>query len=550
MFKRILRAACAVLFSGALCLSTACSEEEESGAGYLFTTSLPGNPACLDPQFTDNENADIVIANIMEGLLRLDENGIPVEAGAESYTVSDGGLYYMFNLREDCRWYQHGMEEEEAIPVTAQDYVFAFRRMLDPAVNSPYAADFACLKNANAVMAGTMGPEMLGISAPDDTTVIFQLEYSSAEFLHLLTLPCAVPCNEAFFLSTNGRYGLDTETVLCNGPFFLTKWNYDAYGSDNFLNFRKSPVYFDAENVAPSSLTFTIRKSAASADKDFAEGSSDVLITKSNSVRYMDSKDYKVVSEYAETMGLIFNPDPENKVLQNEKFRLALAHGISRAAYTAVLSADMKPAYGVIPPAVDLMGTSYREIYADEPLAVPYDPERAAELFAAAARELHLNSTNTIRILVSTDITDMEALLSICHEWQTLFGQYIGLETVTPEEYEKRIAEGDYTIALYGIGADRNSCFDMLQQFSKESSLLGFASTDFTGIMAQAASTEKLTDAAALYRMAEQSILDTVTFIPLFYKNVYLVHTANNADLGYDAFSGVVDFRNAKYFTD
>lgn len=548
MLKKFIRSVCVMLSGAMLLLGTACSESEESGTGFLFTCALAGNPACLDPQYTNNENADIVITNIMEGLVRLDENGVAQPAGAESYTISDDGLYYMFNLREGCCWYQSGMAEEAAIPVTAQDYVYAFRRMLDPVTGSPYAKQFACLKNANAIMAGSLDVSELGVTAPDAATVIFQLEYTNPEFLQLLAQPCAVPCNEEFFLSTNGRYGLDLDTVLCNGAFYLTKWNYDAYGSDNFMNFRKNPTHYDAENIAPSSLTFYILKSQTQADALFAEGGADVLSTMSNSVKYMESKEYTVMSEYAETMGLIFNP--ENEILQNEDLRLALAYGIDRAAYAAVLSKDLKAAYGIIPPAVKLLGSSYREIYADEQLALPHDPEKAAELFGKAERALHLNSMNTIRILVSTDIKDTDALLTICQEWQTLFGQYIGLETVTPEEYGERIASGNYSIALYSIGPERSSCYEMLRQFSVQQKLLGFESAEFNGILANLANAGRLADTVELYGMAEQAIIDSNTFIPLFYKNSYLVSTSGNRDIGFDAFSGTIDFRYAKHFSE
>ncbi len=553
MIKRISHSICIALCLCMLGVCTACSEDEETGTGFLFTGTLSGNPNCLDPQYTDNENADIIIANIMEGLLRLDQNGVPTEAGAESYTVSDDGLFYMFNLREDCFWYRDGMEEGAEIPVTADDYVYAFRRLLDPATKSPYADDFFCIKNAAGVMAGALGVEALGVSAPDESTVVFQLEYTNAEFLQLLAQPCAMPCNEEFFLSTNGRYGLSAETILCNGPFYLTKWNYDVYGNDNFMNFRKNALYYDTDNVAPSSLAFTIQKNRESSEKDFAEGNSDLLITDSNSMKYLESKNYEVVSDYAQTLGLIFNPAHEDKatqeILNNPKLRLALAYGIDRRAYSAVLSEDMKAAYGIIPPAADLLGSSYREMNADEPLPLPYDPAQAAALFEEAAKELKLNSLNSIRILVPTTITDTDALLTICQEWQTLFGQYIGIETVAPAEYDKRLASGDYTIALYSIHAERNSCYAVLRQFEKRKELLGFESEEYTGMMAELASADKLSKTVELYGMTERAILDTNTFIPLFYKNNYLIYTADNADLAFDAFSGVVDFRYAKHFS-
>lgn len=548
MYKRIYRMICVFLMIGLLGLTCGCEKEQESGMGFLFNCALPANPACLDPQYTDSEYAGSVIANIMEGLMRADENGIPVEAGAESYSITDDGLCYMFNLREGCAWYHNRMKAEEEIPVTAKDYVYAFRRLLDPLTQSPYASYFSCIRNANSVMAGTLPPESLGISAPDDSTVLFELDYTNAEFLQLLTLPCAVPCNEEFFLSTNGRYGLDIETVVCNGPFYISKWNYDAYGSDNFITLKKNKLHYDADNIAPSSVQFTILRSQVAVEKAFSEGSCDLMITESNPINYLDRKEYHVYPERAQTLGLIFNP--ENEILQNEDLRLAIAHAIDRAAYAPVLSDDMKPAYGVIPPAATLLDSSYREICADEPLALPYDPQKAASLFERAAKKLQLNSLNSIRILMPNTITDTDALLTLCQEWQTLFGQYIGIEAVTPTEYERRLAAGEYSIALYGVHGSRNSCYEVLRVFSVNKELMGFESAEYSGIMTQLATVGRISDSVPLYTAAEQAILDTNAFIPLFYKNTYLVATAGNREIGFDAFSGTLDFRRAKHFSE
>ena len=153
-----------------------CSRQEDDGTGYLFICTIPGNPECLDPQYTNNQNAQIVIETIMEGLLRLDETGNLVPAGAESYTISDDGLFYEFHLRNDCYWFSAGTEQKNAKPVTSLDYVFAFRRLLSPETDSPHASEYFCLKNASAVYNGQLKPEKLGISAPDGATVRFELE--------------------------------------------------------------------------------------------------------------------------------------------------------------------------------------------------------------------------------------------------------------------------------------------------------------------------------------------------------------------------------------
>lgn len=542
------RAVCGMLIFAMVGMFSGCSESEDTGAGYLFNYTMSENPGCLDPQYTDNKNAAVVIANTMEGLLRFDRNSSePVAAGAESYTVSENGLTYMFNLRDDCYWYQSTMSEGEAFAVTAKDYVYAFQRIFNPETQSPYAADFSCIKNAAAIMAGTMSYSEIGVYAPDDTTVIFELDYPNADFLRLVAQPCAVPCNEEFFLSTNGRYGLDLKTFMSNGPFYLTKWNYDAYGGDNFISFRKSKVYYDADAVFPSSLTFLIMKTQQAADSSFAEGSGDVLLTEQYNSLYEDDKEYVVQRQYARTLGLIFNP--ANETLQSETLRLALAHGIDRSALAAETTGDLQPAYGIIPPAAEMLGRSYRDLYAEEQLAYAYDPALAASLFESAAEDLGLHSMNTIKILVSSEITDTDALLALCQEWQNLFGYYIGIETVTPSEFDKRIANGEYSIALYPMGGSVGNCYSILREFSVHSALLGFESTDYNTLMPQLATAWNLSDAVELYGTAERAIIESNAFIPLFYKSTYLISTAGNADIGYDAFSRVVYFRDAKHFS-
>ncbi len=547
MYSRILRSACAVLAAGCILL-TGCGKSEGMGAGYLFNFALPGNPACLDPQYTDNPNAAAILPSIMEGLVRLDENGLPELAGAGSYTLSEDGLYYMFNLRTDCYWYNCEFRKEEAIPVTAHDYVFAFQRMFDKNTGSPYPREFTCLKNAVPVITGAAEASEIGVSALDDYTLLFELDTPDAEFLQLLAQPCAYPCNEEFFYASNGRYGLTAELTLCNGPFVLTQWSYDPYGDDNLMHFKKNSTYYAADAIYPSQLGLTILRSDADVAGSFSGGGADVLLTDLHQKQYLDSKNYAAVSIRAQTLGLVFNP--ENELLSNENLRLALAYGIDRTSLSAVASEDLEVAYGVIPPAAQVLGRSYRELYADEPLALPYDPEEAAALFEKAAKALQLHAMNAIQILVPSTITDTDALLTICQEWQNLFGYYIGIESVTPEEFDSRIAAGEYSIALYRVTGTRNSCRSVLETFEKQAALFPMESDTFRNTMAAIDDASLLSDAAALCYDAEAAIIAENLFIPLFYKNSYLYFSSENRDLSFDPFTGAFDFRSAKHFED
>ena len=536
--------AAAMLFSFAGCSP----KEEDTGAGRPFSTVLPGDPECLDPQFTENEQAVFVIRNTMEGLLRPDAAGDPVPAGASGYTVSEDGLTYLFSLRENSYWFAADRDPERPERVTSRDYVFAFRRLVDPEMRSPYAEDFRCIRNAEDIIDGKLDPSYLGVSAPDGNSVLFELAYPDPEFPKLLARTCAVPCNQEFFESTKGRYGLDDGTVLCNGAFYLTKWNYDQYSDGNFLTMKKNPVYHTPDAVFPNSLQFTIMHGRDAADQDFALGNADVLLTDIYPREYLRDKDYTVTSAMPTTMGLIFNP--ENELLQSRSLREALAAGIDRAALDAHLSADTEMAYGLVPPAVTVLGSSYRSVQADEPLCTPYDPQKAAKLFSGAAEGLGLGTMNSVRVMVPSTITDTDALLAMCQNWQELFGYYIGIETVSPDEFRSRLASGNYSIALYGVTPERDGCYAAMKAYADRAELLGLENRYFGELVEGLSRPVAMADAAALCAEAEKTLIGTYTFIPLFYKNRYLIATAGNRDIVFDPFTGSADFISAKYLPD
>ena len=524
-----------LLMIGMIGIMTGCSGKEQDGRGYLFICTLSGNPGCLDPQYTDNENAEIVIETIMEGLVRQDEAGNIEPAGAESYNISGDGLRYEFKLREDSYWYS----DEDVKQVTSSDYVYAFQRLLNPETEAPHAEEYLCIKNASAILSGWMKPETLGVTAPDEFTIIFELDYPEEDFLNLLTQSCAFPCNEEFFLSTNGRYGLNENMILCNGAFCLTKWAYDAYGSGNFMTFRKNSLYYDKDNISPVSLQFNIMRSRGEADEDFAQGNADVILTETYPANYLDSEKYAVKSSCTKTIGLIFNQ--ENEILQSEEFRRALAYGIDRENYSGLLNGNLQTANGIIPPAVQILGRSYRELYADEPLTPEYSPEEAGILFEEALISVSMNELNALKILLPETFTDTEALLSICQNWQDISGHYIGVEKVSVKEYRSRIESGEYSIALCTLETPRNSCYASIKNAVEQLDMDKIILENLTG-------TEQLSRKVNLYGEAERKILAENQFIPLFYQNMYLIYTAKNDEIYAKPFSRSIDFRKAKHY--
>ncbi|MGN1418589.1 MAG: ABC transporter substrate-binding protein, partial [Acutalibacteraceae bacterium] len=206
---------------------TACGS---GGANERIVTPIDSEPEYLDPQIVSDKGAKNIVLNCFEGLVCYDENGEIVPAAAENYSVSDDGLVYTFDLRQDGQWKVTsaakkiiGEDKAESFDtrVTAHDFVFALRRALQPETLCPYASSLMNIKNAKKVNSGSVSSKNLGVKASSDYTLVITLERKDSDFLSALTLPACLPCNEEFFELTKGRYGLSADNLIYNGPFYI-----------------------------------------------------------------------------------------------------------------------------------------------------------------------------------------------------------------------------------------------------------------------------------------------------------------------------------------
>ncbi len=196
---------------------TGCGSVNGNAVIYYEATSAA---VTLDPQLASNDTELLMIRNLFEGLMRVDAEGQVVPAVATEYTFEDNT--YTFKLSETSIW-------SDGEPVTAHDFVFAFRRAVDPETRSPYAGKLRSILNAELIMSGQIEPEHLGVKAKDSTTLTITLSDNDSDFLYKLTTAVCMPCREDFFNGCNGQYGLSKSYVLTNGSYRLTKWNQDDF---------------------------------------------------------------------------------------------------------------------------------------------------------------------------------------------------------------------------------------------------------------------------------------------------------------------------------
>lgn len=511
---------------------------KDDGSGCIFKMNIENNPQNLDPQMAVDSESMMIIVNMMEGLMKTDAGGAIVPAAAESFAMSEDGLTYTFYLRKDRKW--ESLTEDFSAPVTADDFVFAFQRLFDSETASPHSDDFMCIKNGFAVLKGTKSVNELGVRAVDEHTVEFTLEYPYYDFLSLLAKTAAMPCCREFFELTKGKYGMSAEASASNGAFYLKEWNYDPYWDNNYLIMRRNKSYSESDYVYPYSINFFITGDSSADSEDFSAGNVHCFISGKYDEKIFAESNY--TGSQIKTAGLVINPDSE--YFGNKQLREALARSVNRESYSHNLSEQFSAAYGIIPGGLTVQGKSYRELSPDKSLSV-YDVN-FSRLWENALKAAGTASVDDVKITVPESFSGIDAIYDITDQWQNELLFYCGVETVSQMEYDSKIENGDFDIALVEVRADNNSPQKFLESFCGNELFNGTAMlTSDIDSLKRAGS---LSECSELICRAETEIINEYIFIPVCYENEYLVSSKNADGLEYYPFFPTVWFGNAKYF--
>lgn len=537
---------------------SACGEKD--GSGYLFRYDLLSDPATLDPQTAKDPSSLMIIRNLYDGLLRIAEDGKLTECIASSYDIAADGLTYTFTLRQDAYWISKEIadkDESEPIPVTAHDFVFAFQRIFDPATQSPYNSQFFCLQNAQAVYSGAKNVSELGVHAENDYKLIFTLEEPNSNFLTLLTTAPAMPCNEAFFYDTRGKYGLETRTVLSNGAFYLREWQYDN-GRNNYLILWRNGLRSAYDRVYPSKLNFFIAKpedpaketSQQTVIQDFKKEEIDcVFLQEKDAPAFLDNRKYSVQSWQSGIWGILCNTSSESW-FHNEALRKGLSMGIDRTAYQEELEGKYPVARGYVPTGVTILNKSFRELVAEP--AWPQGEVTAQNLWNEGLDEVNRRSLDSVKILMPLSFEDTDSIKFITQRWQTTLDFFCGLEIVSDTEYQRRLSSGEYQLALYHLEGTSNSPSAFLKKFLLpdvgEIGLNSLPDQKFSELMQQIETAPTLQNAVSLYGAAEKRLAQSNIYLPLFYTSEYFITQNGIEDLICDPFTETIHFAYGKNF--
>ncbi len=518
-----------ILFSFA-----ACGKKEAKNANKTISYNLAAEPKTLDPQIASDPSSTIALGALFEGLVRIGADQKPYPGVAEKWESNADSTVFTFTLRSDARWADL---DKNKTPVTAADFVFAFRRALLPATGSKTCSPLFCIKNAKEINSGTLSADKLGVTAKDAHTLVVELNYSYPDFPALTATTVFMPCNQKFFEGTSGRYGLERKYLLGNGPFEID----GKYGWDhgNYLNLVRSDTYSGNSKPLPSNIKFTIEGKMNPAITDpiaaLTAGTVDAIAITADKAPAATAAGCTLSSFEDTTWGLSFNT--QSDTMKNLNIRKAFIQSLNRAQVLQHLPKEVTKAENIICPSTEFLGQNYRSLVNSGAFYLKQDKNLAAGLsgISLPVSIICLDDPN-VKLMAN----DMIAT------WNSKFNNYFNIEPLDRDTLAERVKSGNYQIALCSIQPDSDGPLSALSIF-KSGAVENPAklSDPAFDAMLTAAQKKSGSDAAASFAAAEKYLNDQGVFYPLYYEKHYFATAKGVTGVTFHPYGMGVDFIQA-----
>ena len=478
--------------------------------------ALNNEPDGIDPGITNNSFASPFLANLFEGLVTYDTaNGSLIGGNAESWEISEDGLTYTFKLRDGLKW-------SDGSPLTADDYVYAFKRILKPETAAKYVnmvTDY--IAGAEELYAGTGSEEALGVVAVDAQTLVLTLKVPTPYFINILTMWTFSPIQAATVEANGDRWTVNADTYICNGPFKIAEIN---MGESVVLV--KNPEYYDADSVKLEKITFRYILDMATALMAFETGEIDGSrkIPASDHMR-LKAEDAGVVEVPAYgTTFYNFNcaKAPFDNVLVRKAFSLAIDRN---AIIEDVVQAPGEPAYSVVAPGYVVNGVDFTEGRSTFELSPTADVE-AAQAALAEAGYPGGEGFPTVNLSYYSDDTAKKVAEAMAEMLMTNLNINIEITNADWAIYYEDVLAGNFEFCAMGWGADylHPMTFLPLAKTGDVNNLGFYSNAEYDALVAQAQAETDEDTALAIMQQADAIASAEYAMLTLYHRtNVVLM---------------------------
>ncbi len=540
-WPQALALAAAVALTGTAAIPAAAQEK-------VLTVAQPGDTGLdnLDPRVHISTNHQFAQIAIYDPLVR--SRGSDFEpAAAESWEVSPDGMTYTFNLRE-ANW-------SDGKPVVAGDFVSAFQRLF---VQLRVQPNLRHHRERPGRARRHRAPDQLGVTAPDDRTLVIQLNGPAPYFLGLASSALAAPSRADLVEEHGDAYGADVGTFATNGPFLLESWEHE-----NEIVLRKNPEYWNADAIKLDEVRILVLPDTGTQRNMFDNGELDlygvaVPLTDEELQTYTAEGKLQTYSRGG-YRGITFNNfgqnDPDKaKILSNPNFRKAISHALDRSTFVErVMGGNGLPATVQTPPDHTIFpGKTWGEVSPNYGKFHPETPDlaKAQEYLARALAETGFASVADLPefdLLTSEDPQNPKMVTPYVLSVLTQdLGLKVSLKQVTGPDFWNVLLEPalGFDMAVVGWGPDYNDPLTYMGYWVSSSTDMGatFDNAEYDAILERANAETDLEKRAEILAEAEALFADIGPSVPfIFYKGVVAVQPRVK-DLRFSIFGVNVDY--------
>lgn len=415
-----------------------------------ITVNITSEPPEMFTVTTTDTTSFTVIRHVIENMVMLDENDKVIPGVAKDWSVSEDGLVYTFNLRDDMKW-------TNGEPVTAHDFVFAWKALLTPDFAADYAYFGYMFKNGEAYNKGEVGADQLGFKALSDYQLEVTLENPTPYFLDTLAFGVFAPVNEKAYNEFGTAYGTDADKMVYNGPFKMTTWEHESK-----IVLEKNPDYYNAANIQLEKINMVMINDSNAAMNAFKAGEVDIIGVNGEQAQMMRNEGYPVHSyDDGSTFYLEYNlTDPQ---LSNLNLRKAITYAIDKQAFIdGIVKNSSKPAVSFTAPALNGLEKKFNEEVGA--LLPVVDVEKAKEYYQKALEELGVDSVSITMICDDGD-TAIKNAAFIQEQLKVNLGIEINVESMPFKSRLERMSNKDFSLVFAGWGPDYNDPMTFLDLF-------------------------------------------------------------------------------------
>jgi oligopeptide transport system substrate-binding protein len=485
----------------------------KSSTVQTFRMNIHSEPPALDPAMTQDNVSGTVLNAIMEGLTLVDKNGKAMPGMAEKWTISDDNLTYTFTLRDGIKW-------STGDPVTAADFEFAWKRLLDPnkETPSPYAYQVYYLKNAEEYNTKKIKDvSQVGVKATDAKTLVVQLKSPTAYFLNLLSFYTYYPVSKVN-AEKNPKFDKEASTLATNGPFLLSEWKHNES-----ISLKKNPAYYAANEIKLNDVHMSMVNdpnteiSMYDTDKlDWAgRPVGEIPIDMIPSLKAKPEANLQIKG-IASTYYYIFNvtKPPFNNVKIRQAFSMAIQR---QSIIDNVTLGNQKPAFGFVPFGIKGLDKEFREEVKDNYFTE--DMAKAKQLLAEGMTELKITKLPAVELIHNEGAGHKKIATAIADMWKKNLGVEVKVQAQEWGVFLTNRTNLNYQVARAGWGADYNDPMTFMDMWMTKggNNDTGYANPEYDALINKGKSSTDPKVRMDSMAAAEKMLIDNATILPIYY---------------------------------